>query len=1060
MPTHLQIKVRNVKGKEYDQVYVHVQLQNEDLQNYVCLSLCACRPCGVIASYISVPRINFAGLYRADILTANNDFSNFAYAAGYTDHDFLPGWNAQGSGEFSLINCTVRSVTYLNGSTSQSDPVVGSTVVTNPRSSPAKLIYSDLDPAFLDIIFGMELALLWGSSNTLAFVGTSAPFLIDQDEWTNIPCAPADKWFLSRLSAHSVTVLQNVTWSTDGSEILQQMQAGGRELSVALTLYSHCPIDVPTEQLTSCENTGYVVGTIGVIQSTSSPAAFSSFGSHRIMTFNGVEQPEISWPPEDACSDPQQVTQGVLWMYKAPFDIDATKKAARVVFGSAFSKNADGVTLKDFGSELSLAILDEQPSDHCVHVLADGAIPYRVPGWFENSAGMFDATLTDEELELLVDKPLVVVRLVPSGANKSVTEYPPCVNSSRENPQYQLMLRESPYFVRPRYTYVYRMEAGDSVNTSLYVTHFGQPSTNTTVILKLESPVEGTPTSDGVAPLQQEGMTDEHGFVHFTFESKSYKHLPHCGVPFQAYKFIYRIKEDTSNCFTSFLHSAYYTCINPITFLLWKDDREMFKPPYSWQEHVGPIFKQYAILYPIMRSILNLSNFTDVTQPKNIRLIRYSMTLDLNHPSYMPSTRDLSPTKQAAILEWLDDPLYESPISLLSSDIVALCSASVFFHSTSKDTATCSSASFALHPHFVECAHFDWSANPSALAEWQKDALLGSCTQTGLRRQLQQAIELEFATIPLYLTALFSIKEGYNREVYSIIRTVVLQEMLHLAQAANLLIAFGGHPQIDSKMAAPRYPSKGLPGNVLPNLNVTLRRASREHIYEVFMALEHPHHFAMANSTTRSSIGDFYDQILKCMEHLQSKREIKFRNSRSKRQIEWPWEENDYGQLHVVSSLGDARAAISAIREQAEGSSPVDPTYSDSHDLAHFFLFEQVVCGRRLIYDQPSNRYSFIGEPVELDPKGVWPMRDHPSKVGLTPGTRPYTVARAFHQQYRSLLRQLQAVFDGNSGGIKDAVATMETLTAFGKRAAAEKMHPDMCDSETVGPVWDYEWEY
>ena len=1017
-----------------------------------------CRPWhGVVASYVNVPRITFAGLYRADILTANNDFSSFAYAAGYTDHEFLPRWNPQGSGEFSLINCTVRSVSYLNGSTSKSDPVVGSTIVTNRDSSPAKMIGLDIEPAFFDVIYGMQLALLRGSDSNPAFVGTSAPFIVDLDEWANIPCAPADKWILSRRAAHGVAVLQNVTWSTDRSEILQQMQASGTELSVALSLYSQCPIDEPSQQLTDCENTGYLVGTISVLQSISSPDTFSTFGANRIMTFNGVEQPELAWPQEDACSDPQQLIQGALWMYKAPFDIDTANKAARVDFGNAFSKNADGLTLKDFGSELSLAILDEQPYGHCVHVLADGAIPYRTPGWFESSAGMFDASLTEGELRLVADKRLVVVRLVPPGENISVIEYTLCANSSGENPRYQLMLRESPYFVRPSGHYAFRLEAGDTVNTSLYVTHFGQPSANTTVILKLNSPVEGTPTSDGVVPLQKEGATDEHGLVHFTFEAKSYKHLPQCGMPFQVYKFIYKIKEDTSNCFVSSF--GVHTCINPLGFLLWKDDSETFKPPYSWLEHVGPIFKRYDILYPVMRTIMNMSNFTDVTQPKNIRLTRYSMTLDLNHPSYMPATRDLSPTKRAAILQWLDDPLYESPISLLSSDIIALCSATIFFHSTSEDTATCSSTNFALHPYFAECAHFDWSANPSALAEWQKDTLAGSCTQAGLRRQLQQAIELEFATIPLYLTALFSIREGYNREVYSIIRTVVLQEMLHLAQAANLLIAVGGNPQIDNNMAAPQYPSKGLPGNVLPNLNITLQRASREHIYEVFMALEHPHHFAVANSTTHSSIGDFYDQILHCMEHLRSKGRLKFRKSRSKRQIQWPWKENDYGQLHVVSSLGDARAAISAIREQGEGSTPVDPTYSDSHDLAHFFVFEQIVCGRRLVYDQPSNRYSFIGEPVEFDPKGVWPMRDHPSKIGLVPGTRPYTVAWAFHQQYRSLLRQLQTVFDGNPEGIKDTVSTMETLVVFGKRAAAEKMNPELCDSETAGPVWDYEWE-
>ena len=1023
---------------------------------YIVYHFIVCRACGVYSSYINVPRIAFAGLFRADIPTANNDVSSFAFAAGYTENEFIPNWNAQGSGEFSLINCTVRSVTYSNGTTSQRDALVGSRVVVNQRSSPAKMAGLDIAAIFYSTIYGMELALQQDATTAPAFVGSSAPFLVEQDGWANVPCAPAGSWFVSGLAAHGATVLKNITWSTEGSEILQQLQAGGKELSVALAMYSQCPIDVATQQLTDCENTGYVVGTIGVVQSDSDPAAFSSFASHRIMTFDGVEQPEIAWPQEDACSNPL-LTRGVLWMYKAYFDIDTTHKAVRVDFSNAFSKNADGFTVKDFGSELSLAILDEELS--CVRVLADGAIPYREAGWFENSAGMFDASLTDEEMQLVVDKPLVVVRLVPSGASRSVTDYPLCANSTGNNDHYQLMLKESPYFVRPRNTYVFRMEAGDTANTSLYVTHFGRPSANTAVIVKQSSPAEGTPTSDGVAVLQQEGITDDQGVVHYKFVAKSKKQLPNCGLDFQIFRFIYRLKEDTSSCFVP-LFPPYYTCINPFGFLLWRDDSEIYRPPYSWQEHAAPIFKKYAILYPVMKTILNLSNFSDVTQPKNIRLLRFALTLDFNHPSYMPATRDLSPTKQNAIVEWLDDPLYESPISLVSSDIIALCNAPILFHSSSGDKATCSSASFGLHPHFAECAHFDWkSAKPSSMAEWQKDALKGSCSLGGLQRQLQQAIELEFATIPLYLTSLFSIKEGYNREVYNIIRTVVLQEMLHLAQAANLLIAVKGSPQIDNKMAAPHYPGMGLPGNVLPNLNVTLRRASREHIYEVFMALEHPHHFTMANSTTHSTIGDFYDQVLQCMEHLRSRKVPLFKESRARKQIEWPWEENDYGHLYVVNNLDDARAAIAAIREQGEGSTPVDPTYSESHDLAHFFQFEQIVCGRRLVYDRLSNRHSFIGESVELDPKGVWPVRDNPGRKGLTPGTRAYTVAWAFHKQYRSLLRQLQAVFDGNPEGIKNTVATMETLIAFGKRAAAEKMDPELCDSETAGPVWDYEWE-
>ncbi len=44
--------------------------------------------------------------------------------------------------------------------------------------------------------------------------------------------------------------------------------------------------------------------------------------------------------------------------------------------------------------------------------------------------------------------------------------------------------------------------------------------------------------------------------------------------------------------------------------------------------------------------------------------------------------------------------------------------------------------------------------------------------------------------------------------------------MSHLAQAANLLIAIGGRPVIDSAQTAPSYPGK-IPGGVLPQCNAT-----------------------------------------------------------------------------------------------------------------------------------------------------------------------------------------------------------------------------------------------
>src|SRR5580700_11430191 len=71
-------------------------------------------------------------------------------------------------------------------------------------------------------------------------------------------------------------------------------------------------------------------------------------------------------------------------------------------------------------------------------------------------------------------------------------------------------------------------------------------------------------------------------------------------------------------------------------------------------------------------------------------------------------------------------------------------------------------------------------------------------TAEGLRSALQNAIELEHSTIPPYLYALYSLKPGTNKEIAAIIRSVVLEEMLHMALVCNVLNAVGGSPLIDS----------------------------------------------------------------------------------------------------------------------------------------------------------------------------------------------------------------------------------------------------------------------
>ncbi len=62
-----------------------------------------------------------------------------------------------------------------------------------------------------------------------------------------------------------------------------------------------------------------------------------------------------------------------------------------------------------------------------------------------------------------------------------------------------------------------------------------------------------------------------------------------------------------------------------------------------------------------------------------------------------------------------------------------------------------------------------------------------------LHLHLQAAVELEFWTIPFYMSAMYSIKDR-SAAAYQLIRTVINQEMLHLQSAANIANAYGLSP--------------------------------------------------------------------------------------------------------------------------------------------------------------------------------------------------------------------------------------------------------------------------
>jgi hypothetical protein len=328
-----------------------------------------------------------------------------------------------------------------------------------------------------------------------------------------------------------------------------------------------------------------------------------------------------------------------------------------------------------------------------------------------------------------------------------------------------------------------------------------------------------------------------------------------------------------------------------------------------------------------------------------------------------------------------------------------------------------------------------------------------------LREALQQAVMLEHATIPVYLYALYSIKPesltpGRNLEVYTLLRSVVLEEMIHMSLACNILNAVGGAPVIDQPAFVPQFPGP-LPGAIDNGLVVGLRPISKQRVHDEFMAIEEPEdplEFPVGGATTLAAgatappttIGQFYGAI---REQIKKQGHKVFTGDPARQVSGAPF----FPELTPVTSVKSAVAAIDLIVEEGEGThkSPLD----QEDELAHYYKFAEIWNGRRLIKVQGHPGYAYAGDPIPFDPTGVWPSVADPHK-GQYPAGSPVRFANdTFNYTYTGVLRALHATFNGQRDQFRTAVGAMESL----KEQAIGLFAMEVGGGMTAGPTFEYQ---
>ncbi|CAB3755677.1 ferritin-like domain-containing protein [Paraburkholderia solisilvae] len=336
---------------------------------------------------------------------------------------------------------------------------------------------------------------------------------------------------------------------------------------------------------------------------------------------------------------------------------------------------------------------------------------------------------------------------------------------------------------------------------------------------------------------------------------------------------------------------------------------------------------------------------------------------------------------------------------------------------------------------------------------------------------LQTALELELSTIPPYLIALLSIRRDANRGSAELIRSVMMEEMLHMVLVGNLMSSIGGRVRLGSGQV-PRFPVRlAFQGKAFRfrEFDVDLRRFSPEAL-QTFLQIEIPDALVSRGRSPAAApdldisgltIGEFYTMLgerLRKLCEAYGEPHVFCGDSRKQVGEQYYWAGS--GKPVVVSNLASALEALETIVSQGEGChGSIDDDdaidFNQPTEFAHYFRFNEIRCGRHYrvgdsAFDPPG------GEPLRVDYEAVYPIKTNPKHSDYAPGSKLAELNEHFNQQYSLLLTQIETALNGVPSVLYDAITGgMHRLTPI----AIEMMSlpvDDRADSPHGAP--SFEW--
>jgi len=322
---------------------------------------------------------------------------------------------------------------------------------------------------------------------------------------------------------------------------------------------------------------------------------------------------------------------------------------------------------------------------------------------------------------------------------------------------------------------------------------------------------------------------------------------------------------------------------------------------------------------------------------------------------------------------------------------------------------------------------------------------------------LQTAIGVELGTLPPYLYALYSIRPGTNPRAEQLIRSIALQEMVHMCLDCNILNALGGTPSISPQ----QYPGP-LPGDIGPNgkpLKIHLYPFSPDAMQQG-MNIEQPEHppdipvatvAELAPAAKAVTIGEFYAALDTFLSKLPASVWTAGRNQIADSQF-------FAGQLFAVNNYDDAHRAIHVIVTEGEGTekgttfNPLD--FQD--EVAHYFRFGEMYHDRVLTKADNPEGYTFGPERLGVNWTCAYPAIADPGSHDFSKEPPAAQAAQnACNHAFTAMIDSLRAAVTGtgNPGSLGQAVRAMFDL----RMAAMHAMTVPLADpAKVAGPAFLY----